>query len=70
MDSIRWRVEKLSVEGSAVKVSKFQNENMKSSHCPKYEQKNLKISVLSVQDRIFQIFRSFFGQWDDSIISF
>ena len=25
-----------------LKVSKYQNENMKSSHCPKYERKNLK----------------------------
>ena len=24
---------------SPLKVSKFQNENMKSSHCPKYERK-------------------------------
>ena len=39
-----------------LKVSKFQKENMKSSHFPKSEQKNLKNSVLSIQDRIFQIF--------------
>ena len=32
-----------------VKVSKFQNQNMKLSHCPKYERKNLKISALSIQ---------------------
>ena len=32
--------------------------------------KNLKNSALSVQGRIFQIFRSYFGQWDDSIFSF
>ena len=43
-----------------VNVNKFQNENMKSSHCPKYERK---------KGRIFQIFRSYFGQWDDSIFS-
>jgi hypothetical protein len=55
---------------SWLKVNKFQNENMKSSHCPKYERKNLKNSALSVQGRIFQIFRSYFGQWDDSIFSF
>ena len=39
-----------------LKVSKFQKENMKSSHFPKFERKNLKNSVLSIQDRIFQIF--------------
>ena len=27
-------------QGSSLKVRKFQNEYMKSSHCPKYEQKN------------------------------
>ena len=42
-----------------VKVSKFQNGNMKSSHCPKYERKNLKNSALSIQGRIFQNFRSY-----------
>ena len=51
-------------------VSKFQNENMKSSHCPKYERKNLKNSALSIQGKIFQIFRSYFGQCDDFILSF
>ena len=39
-----------------LKVSKFQKENMKSSHFPKSERKNLKNSVLNTQDRIFQIF--------------
>ena len=53
-----------------LKVSKFQNENMKSSHCPKYERKNLKNSVLSIQDKKFQIFRSYSGQCDDFILSF
>ena len=43
---------------------------MKSSHCPKYERKNLKNSVLSIQDKNFQIFRSYFGQCDDFILSF
>ena len=28
-----------------LKVSKFQNENMKLSHCPKYERKNLKLEA-------------------------
>ena len=30
---------------SGLKVNKFQNENMKSSHCSKYERKNLKNCV-------------------------
>ena len=49
-----------------LKVHKFQNENMTSSHCQKYERKNLKNSALSIQSIFFQIFRSYFGQWDDS----
>ena len=53
-----------------LKVNKFQNENMKSSHCLKYERKNLKNSAQSVQGRNFQIFRSYFGQREDSIFSF
>ena len=53
-----------------LKVSKFQNESINSSHCPKYERKNLKNSVLSIQDKNFQIFRSYFGQCDDFILSF
>ena len=43
---------------------------MKLLHCPKYEQKNLKNSAQSVQGRNFQIFRSYFGQREDSIFSF
>ena len=53
-----------------LKVNKFRNYNKKSSHCPKYERKNLKNSALSIQGRIFQIFRSYFGQCDDFIFSF
>ena len=53
-----------------LKVSKFQNENMKSSHCPKYERKNLKNSALSIQGKNFQIFRPYFGQCDDFKLSF
>ena len=53
-----------------LKVSKFQNENMKSSHCPKYERKNLKNSALSIQGRIFQNFRSYIGQYGDFIFFF
>ena len=45
---------------------KFQNENLKSFH----ERKNLTNSAQSVQGRIFQIFRSYFGQREDSIFSF
>ena len=53
-----------------LKVMKSQNEYMKSSHCPKYERKNLKNSALSIQGKNFQIFRSYFGQCDDFILSF
>ena len=53
-----------------LKVSKFQNENMKPLHCPKYERKNLKNSALSIQGKNFQIFRPYFGQCDDFILSF
>ena len=35
-----------------------------------YERKNLKNSAQSVQGRNFQIFRSYFGQQEDSIFSF
>ena len=61
---------KFWISWKRLKVSKFQNENMKSSHFPKSERKNLKNSALSIQGRIFQIFRSNFGQWDDFIFSF
>ena len=54
----------------SLKVSKFQNESLKSSYCPKYERKFLKNSALSIQGRIFQIFCSYFGQCDDIIFSF
>ena len=46
-NNLPWRV---------VKVRKFQNKNMKSSHCPKYQRKNLKNSVLSIQGRILHFF--------------
>ena len=42
---------------------------MKSSHCPKYERKNLKNSALSIQGKNFQIFRPYFGQCDDLSLS-
>ena len=38
-------------DGPAVKVSKFQNEFMKSSFLPKYEPKIVKISALSTKNR-------------------
>ena len=43
---------------------------MKSSHCPKYERKNLKNSALSIQGKIWKFFCSYFGQCDDFILSF
>ena len=54
-----------------LKVSKFQNENMKSSqHCPKYEQKKMKNSALSIQGRIFQIFVHILGNATTSYFHF
>ena len=66
-----------------LKVKKFQNEDMKSSHYPKYERKNLKKSALicpfasfskkalnsfiSIQVVFFKKIRSYFGQCDDFI---
>ena len=41
---------------SKTKVNSFQNEDMKSSHCPKHERKSSENSALSVQGRIFQNF--------------
>ena len=38
-------------DGPAVKVSKFQNEFMKSSFLPKYDGNIVRISVLALQDR-------------------
>ena len=46
-------------------VMKFQNENVKSPHSPKYEGKNLKNSALSIQDLFSISFYSYFGQCDD-----
>ena len=40
---VGWMISKSSL----LKVRKFQNENLKSSHCPKYEQINLKNSALT-----------------------
>ena len=44
-----------------LKVRKFQNENMKSSHCQKYERNFLKNSALSIQ---------FFGRIEEIINGF
>ena len=57
-----------------IKVSKFENEFMKSSFLPKYEQKIVKISALCSEAHyraeILTIFRSYFGRNDDFINSF
>ena len=44
-------------------VRKFQNEKMKSSHCPKYERKNLKNSALKFRAEFWN-FLTFSTQWD------
>ena len=57
-----------------VKVSKFQNEFMKPSFLPKYEQKNIRISALTTPSlqvaEILTIFCSYFGRNDGFINSF
>ena len=68
-EMIRYRWRSL-ISRNKVKVSKFQNENKKWSHCLKYERKNLKNSALSIQGRIFQNVCSYFGQCNDFIFSF
>ena len=53
-----------------VKVSKFQNELIKSSFLPKYEPKILRISSLycaTLRPEILTIFGSYFGRNDDFI---
>ena len=42
---------RLKVKDLKLKVSQFQNEFMKSSFLPKYEQKIVKISALTTQGR-------------------
>ena len=56
--------------GLFIKVRKFQNENMRSSHRTKYEQKNSKNSALKFRAEFFQSFHSYFEQCYDFIISF
>ena len=56
-----------------LKVSKFQNEFMKSSFFPKYEPNIVRISVCTVPNyrvEILTIFGSYFGRNDDFINSF
>ena len=53
-----------------LKVRKFQNENMESSHCPKYERKIWKILPWILRAEFFKIFRSYCGQFDDFRFSF
>ena len=53
-----------------LKVSKFQNESIKSSHCPKYERKIWKFLSWILRTEFFKFFRSYFGQCDDFIFSF
>ena len=57
-------------KSSLLKVSKFQNESIKSSHCPKYERKIWKILSWILRTEFFKFFRSYFGQCDDFIFSF
>ena len=56
-----------------LKVSKFQNEFMKSSFLPKYEPNIVRISALNcatLQAEIHTVFGSYFGEKDDLINSF
>jgi hypothetical protein len=55
-----WR-HNLWVFATFLKVRKFQNKNIKSSHCPKYEQKKLKNYPLIIQDRIVRSYFLSFG---------
>jgi hypothetical protein len=60
-------------ESTLLKVSKFQNEFMKSSFLSKYEPNIVRISALTVphyRAEIFTIFGSYFGRNDDFINSF
>ena len=53
-----------------LKVSKFQNEFMKSLFLPKYEQKLSRFLPCVVKAEILTIFGSYFGRNDDFINSF
>ena len=58
------------IKSKMLKVRKFQNENMKSSHCPKYERKNLKNSALGIQSNIFKFFVHILGNATTSYFHF
>ena len=53
-----------------LKVSKFQNEFLKSSFLPKYQQKVVRIVDCVVRAEILTIFCSYFGRNDDFINPF
>ena len=55
---------------SYLKVSKSQNEFMKSSFLPKYEPNIVRISALFYLAEILTIFGSYFGRNDDFINAF
>ena len=66
-----WCLDTIMLLGAgSIKVRKFQNENMESSHCPKYEQKIWKILPWTLRAEIFNFFYSYFRQCDDIIFSF
>ena len=55
---------------AVTKGQKFHNENMISSHCPKYEWKIWKLLPWMLETEFFKFFCSHFGQWADFIFSF
>ena len=58
-------------ETKTIKVSKFQNEYMKSSDCPKYKlTKKIEKFSLKFRAELFKFFRSYFGQSDDFMYFF
>ena len=67
MDELNFLVE------TSLKVSKFQNEFIKSSFLPKYEPKIVRFlpcSVAQYRAEILTIFGSYFGRNDDFLNSF
>jgi hypothetical protein len=60
----------ISAKRWQLKVRKFQNENMESSRCPKYERKIWKFLPWTLWAEFFKFFCSYFGQCDDFIFSF
>ena len=55
-------------ESRLPKVSYFQDEFMKSSFLPKYEQKIVRISALCSERRYLDYFCSYFGRNDSEIV--